>query len=102
MEQLSLGLLDCEFKLVYINFWLVRKGRMRFAVSMLHIAELFGDHHPPEGDKDTNNMIPRSNVHLLPWFPYKNRAGGYFREPFSGWLQPVEPTFFGSVLFNNN
>lgn len=56
---------------------------------------------PPARDKDTNNVFPRSSARLLLWFPYKNRAGSYFREPSSGWLQPVEPTFFSPVLFNN-
>lgn len=102
VEQLSLELLDCELKFTYISFWLALKGRAKFAMSTMHAVVLFADHHPPEGDKDTNNIIPRSNVHLLLWFPYKNRAGGYFREPSSGWLQPVEPTFFSPVLFNNN
>jgi len=101
-EQLLSELLDCGLKFLYSSCWLALKGRVKFAVSTMQAVVLFAGHHPPEGDKDMNKMIPRSNLRLLLWFPYKNRVGGYFREPSSGWLQPGEPTFFSPVLFNNN
>lgn len=60
VEQLSLELLDCELKFIYISFCLHLKGKVKFAVSTMHAVVLFADCHPPEGDKDTNNVIPKA------------------------------------------
>lgn len=102
VELLSLELLDCKLKFIYSGFWLALKGKVKFAVSTMYAVVLFADRHPPEGDKDTNNVIPKAT------FTYccgshirieQEAILGSLPQAGSGqWNQP----FLSPVLFHSN
>lgn len=101
VEHSSVEVLGCKLKLIYISSWLALRGRVEFAVCTWLWSCALCRSSPP-WRRQKHEQCDSQKQHSLLGFPYKNRAGGYFRELSSGWLQPVEPTFSSPALFNSN